>query len=50
MNLQFKIGSKRQIFWETFHGNFILEREAVAEETISFWEMSDLGFEPWHHI
>ena len=29
--LQFKVGSERQIFWETFNGNFILLSEFLPE-------------------
>ena len=31
-DLQFKVDSERQIFWETFHGNFIY--------SLSFWQKS----------
>ena len=30
-DLQFKVDSERQIFWETFHGNFILRSEFLPE-------------------
>ena len=29
--IQFKVDSKRQIFWETFHGNFISRSEFLPE-------------------
>ena len=29
--LQFKVDSERQIFWETFHGNFNLLSEILPE-------------------
>ena len=34
-NLQFKVDSERQIFWETFHGNFYLFPKVLPE---TFWE------------
>ena len=30
-DLQFKVDSERQIFWETFHGNFYLLSEFLTE-------------------
>ena len=30
-NLQFKVDSERQIFWETFHSNFIYSQEFLPE-------------------
>ena len=51
-NLQFKVDSERQIFWETFHENFILLSEFLPEicweeitEEILFVFCFDV--EPW---
>ena len=55
-DLQFKIDSDRQIFWETCHGNFILtlsfcqksaERKSMKKYILYFVLMSGLGHEPW---
>ena len=59
-DLQFKVNSERQIFWETFHGNFYLLLEflpeicweEIAEEILFlyFVLMSGLGHKPWLFI
>ena len=58
-DLQFKVDSERQIFWETFHGSFNLLSEFLPEicwEEISveilfiFLLMSGLGLEPWPFV
>ena len=55
-DLQFKVDSERQIFWETFHGNFIYfqsfcqksaERKSPYKYFSYFVLMSGLGHEPW---
>ena len=56
-DLQFKVGSERQIFWETFHGNFIWTLRVFARNLLRgkspkkyfsyFVLMSGLGLEPW---
>ena len=53
-DLQFKVDSERQIFWETFHGNFIysparnLLRGNRRKKYFSYFVlMSGLGLEPW---
>ena len=56
LDLQFKVDSKRQIFWETFHSNFIYsqsfsqksaERKSPKKYFSYFVLMSGLGLEPW---
>ena len=55
-DLQLKVDSERQIFWETFHGNFIYsqsfcqksaERKSPKKYFSHFILMSGLGLEPW---
>ena len=52
-DLQFKVDFERQIFWETFHGNFIyfarnLLRGNRRRNTFRIlFLMSGLGLEPW---
>ena len=55
-DLQFKLNSERQIFWETFHGNFIYsqsfcqksaERKSPMEYFSYFVLISALRLEPW---
>ena len=55
-DLQFKFDSERQIFWETFHGNFIYfqsfcqkstERKSPKKYFLYFVSMSGLGLEIW---
>ena len=55
-DLQFKVDSERQIFWETFHGNFInsqsfcqksAERKLPKKYFLFFVLMSGLGLESW---
>ena len=58
-DLQFKVDSERQIFWETFHGNFIssqdycqksAERKSPKKYFSYFVLMSGLGPEPWFFV
>ena len=53
---EFKVDSKRQIFWEHFHSNFInsqsfcqksAERKSPKKYFLYFVLMSGLGLEPW---
>ena len=55
-DLQFKVDSERQIFWESFHSNFIYsqsfcqksaERKSPKKYFSYFVLMSSLGLEPW---
>ena len=55
-DLQFKVDSEWQSFWETFHGNFIYsqnfcqksaERKSPKKYFSYFILMSGLGLEPW---
>ena len=57
--LQFKVDFERQIFWETFHGNFYILSELlpeicwekIAEEILfAFCLMPGLGLEPWLYV
>ena len=54
-DLRFKVDSKRQIFWKTFHGSFIYsqsfchesaERKSPKKYFLYFVLMSGLGLEP----
>ena len=49
--LQFKVDSERQIFWETFHGNFFWQKSADRISPKKYFSyfilMSGLGLEPW---
>ena len=56
-DLQFKVDSERQIFPETFHGNFIYsqfyssaERKSPKKYFLYFVLMSGLGIEPWLYL
>ena len=55
-DLQFKVDSERQIFWETFNANFIYsqsfcqksaERKSSKKYSSYFVLMFGLGLEPW---
>ena len=55
-DLQFTVDSERQIFWETFHGNFIYsqsfcqksaERKSPKKYFLYFILISGLGLKPW---
>ena len=57
--LQFKVDSERQIFWDTFHDNFIYsqsfcqtsaERKSPKKYFLYFVLMSGLGLEPWLYV
>ena len=56
LDLQFKVDSEREIFLETFHGNFICsqsfcqksaERKSSKKYFLYFVLLSGLGLEPW---
>ena len=50
-DLQFKVDSKRQIFWHFFHGNFIYSQSFHRRNTFCiFVLMSGLGLEPWLYV
>ena len=58
-DLLFKADSERQIFWETFHGNFIYsqsfcqksaERKSPKKYFLYFVFMSGLGLELWLYV
>ena len=57
LDVQFKISSERQIFWETFHGNFIYSQSfhqksagRKSPKKSYFVLMSGLGHEPWLYV